>query len=232
MASINASTSGAGGLISTADATGNLSLQSGGTTVVALTSAGAAVTGTLSASGVITSASGIVPGYQYYVLNSGNTGTQATTAQSVLGVGVTLAASTQYEFQASFIFQKTAGTTSHTFGIGFGGTATLNNIQYVGFTGPAATTQPANATTMGSPLVFITNSASSITTTYSAISTASSLICIVMQGTISINAGGTFIPQYTLSAAPGGAYTTQVGSYIKIAPLGASGSNISIGSWA
>ncbi len=51
MASINASTSGAGGLISTADATGNLSLQSGGTTVVALTSAGAAVTGTLSATG-------------------------------------------------------------------------------------------------------------------------------------------------------------------------------------
>jgi len=51
MASINASTSGAGGVITTADATGNLSLQSGGTTVVAVTSSGTAVTGTLSASG-------------------------------------------------------------------------------------------------------------------------------------------------------------------------------------
>lgn len=58
MASINASTSGAGGVITTADATGNLSLQSGGTTVVALTSAGAAVTGTLSSSGVSTFAAG------------------------------------------------------------------------------------------------------------------------------------------------------------------------------
>jgi len=58
MASINASTSGAGGLISTADATGNLSLQSGGTTVVALTAAGAAVTGTGSVSGDLSFNSG------------------------------------------------------------------------------------------------------------------------------------------------------------------------------
>jgi hypothetical protein len=51
MASINASTSGPGGIITSGDTSGNLSLQSGGTTVVALTSAGAAVTGTLSATG-------------------------------------------------------------------------------------------------------------------------------------------------------------------------------------
>lgn len=48
---INASTTA--GLVQTADTTGNLSLQSGGTTILALTSAGAAVTGTLSSSGTI-----------------------------------------------------------------------------------------------------------------------------------------------------------------------------------
>ena len=52
MASINASTSGPGGIITSGDTSGNLSLQSGGTTVVALTSAGAAVTGTLSVDGL------------------------------------------------------------------------------------------------------------------------------------------------------------------------------------
>jgi len=52
--SINASTSGGGGVITTADATGNLDLQSGGSTVVAVTSTGATVTGTLTASGVST----------------------------------------------------------------------------------------------------------------------------------------------------------------------------------
>lgn len=47
--SINASTSGAGGVITTADNTGNLNIQSGGSTVLALTSSGVAITGTLSA---------------------------------------------------------------------------------------------------------------------------------------------------------------------------------------
>jgi len=42
---INASTSA--GLVQTADTSGNLSLQSGGTTILALTSAGATVTGTM-----------------------------------------------------------------------------------------------------------------------------------------------------------------------------------------
>jgi hypothetical protein len=53
---INASTSA--GVVTTADTSGNLNLQSNGTTIVALTSTGAAVTGTLSASGVTTFANG------------------------------------------------------------------------------------------------------------------------------------------------------------------------------
>lgn len=52
--SINASTSGGGGVIVSSDATGNLNLQSGGTTVVAVTSAGATVTGALAVSGAVT----------------------------------------------------------------------------------------------------------------------------------------------------------------------------------
>jgi hypothetical protein len=48
--SINAITTGSGGVITTADNSGNLNLQSGGTTVAAVTSSGVAVTGTLSAS--------------------------------------------------------------------------------------------------------------------------------------------------------------------------------------
>ena len=52
--SINASTSGGGGVITTADSSGNLNIQSGGSTVVAVTSSGATVTGTLAATGGIT----------------------------------------------------------------------------------------------------------------------------------------------------------------------------------
>ena len=227
MASINASTSGAGGVITTADATGNLSLQSGGTTIAALTSTGMAVTGTLSASGVITSASGIVPGYQYYELNTGYTGSNVATAQMAFGVGVTLASSTIYEFEYNYALSKTAGTTSHTISILFGGTATINNIGYTAISinnTADLTSRTAAVATYGSSLSSIGTSNATVLATVSHIFHA--------KGIVSINAGGTFIPQYILSAAPGGAYTTQIGGYFKIAPLGASGSNITIGSWA
>ncbi len=48
---INAKTSGAGGLETTADNTGNINIQSGGSTVMEVTSAGVAVTGSLTQNG-------------------------------------------------------------------------------------------------------------------------------------------------------------------------------------
>jgi len=56
---IAAITTGVGGVVTTADATGNLSLLSGTTTIVAVTSTGAAVTGTLAVSGVTTLTGGL-----------------------------------------------------------------------------------------------------------------------------------------------------------------------------
>ena len=51
---IAAITTGTGGVVTTADSSGDLSLLSGTTTVVAVTSAGVAVTGTLAATGAVT----------------------------------------------------------------------------------------------------------------------------------------------------------------------------------
>lgn len=56
---IAAITTGVGGVVTTADATGNLSLLSGTTTVVAVTATGASVTGTLAVSGVTTLTGGL-----------------------------------------------------------------------------------------------------------------------------------------------------------------------------
>jgi hypothetical protein len=55
---IAAVTTSGGGVVTTADASGNLNLLAGTTTVVAITTAGAAVTGTLSATGITTVAAG------------------------------------------------------------------------------------------------------------------------------------------------------------------------------
>jgi hypothetical protein len=74
--------------------------------------------------------SGVVPSQQYYRLNTAYVGSNATGAQSIFGVGVSLSANTVYSFECSAIFTKTAGTTSHTMSSQFGGTATINNILY------------------------------------------------------------------------------------------------------
>jgi hypothetical protein len=171
---------------------------------------------------------GVVPGMQTYFLNSDFVGTTATTDQPIFGVGVTLSSSTVYRFRANFGMSKTVGTQSHTLALAFGGTATLNNIAYqpisnwrtIGFTGLSA---PDN-------VAFIQTASSTVVTTAGA--TSSRQFMAVYEGTVSVNAGGTFIPSYTLSASPTGAYSTAAGSFFEIWPIGASGSNVSIGAWA
>ena len=171
---------------------------------------------------------GVVPGMQYYVLNSTVAGANVNTAQNILGVGVTLSASTYYAFEAVYAISKTTGTTSHSIGLGFGGTATINNTNYLnaglfkstGFSGVTAPDVLSFIQTVNN-------------TTVTATTTGASVQYIAkISGTVSVNAGGTFIPQYTLSAAPGGAYTTAAGSYFLIYPIGAAGANVNVGTWA
>lgn len=164
----------------------------------------------------------------YFRLNATLAGSNVSTAQAVFGVGVTLAGSTVYAFDALYTLTKTAGTTSHTIGLGFGGTATINNIAH---SGAGVVITGSIPTTDSSAEAYASNSAVSQTAT-SANTAASLVFSYLIRGTVSINAGGTFIPQYTLSAAPGGAYSTLAGSYIRLVPIGAAGSNSSQGTWS
>jgi hypothetical protein len=177
---------------------------------------------------VSTNGAGLVQGQQYYRLNTAVAGANATGAQSIFGVGVTLVGSTVYEFELVVAMSHTAGATSHTVALGFGGTATVNNIAYdvTSHTDSAVFSSTGQTVTAS----FIQTASSSVIT--GAATTPFRSYVFILKGTVSINAGGTFIPQYTLSAAPGGAYTTAIGSYIKISALSASGANTSIGTWA
>jgi len=99
---IAAITTGAGGIVQTADASGNLSLLSGDTTVVAVTATGATVTGALGVTGVATLAAGAILGTPASGNLANCTGFPAVTmpAGSVL--------------QAAFISQDTMISTSVT----------------------------------------------------------------------------------------------------------------------
>ena len=166
-------------------------------------------------------------GALFYRLNADLAGANVTTAQNIFGVGVTLAGSTVYQFDSVILMTKTAGATSHTIGTGFGGTATVNNIGYSA-QGTANSTNPTYQANYGDA---VTTSTANQTIT-GALSSATMYAVLKLRGTVSINAGGTFIPQYTLSAAPGGAYSTLTGSYIRFVPIGTAGSNSSQGTWS
>jgi len=173
---------------------------------------------------------GIVPTQQYYRLDSAYAGSNATGAQSAFGVGVTLVGSTVYEFELVALFSKTAGATSHTFSFLFGGTATINNIGYFVFNNVSTIGAAAQGISGQGTYGFVQVATS--TTIASAVASATLTQVTTIKGTVSINAGGTFIPQYTLSAAPGGAYSTAAGSYIRINPLSASGAATNVGTWS
>jgi hypothetical protein len=166
-----------------------------------------------------------------YRLNAGVPGTQVLTAQNLLGVGITLNTNTIYEFEGWYSLYKTAGAVAHTISFGFGGTATINNIAWQLYSNYAASAS-------SNPNGLTVNMASSYyNTTGLVVSTGSltgaqSYYYGIVKGTVSINAGGTFIPQYLLSADPGGPYTTQIGTYFKVAPIGGANTNINIGGWA
>lgn len=159
----------------------------------------------------------------YYRLNTAVTlNSTIATAQSILGVGVSLLAGMQYEFELAFNL-NTSGVTSHTEAIGFGGTATLNNIH------AEVTRQPVSTTATAAQGAFLSAATNTVIT--GAITTAQNVNYLI-KGTVSVNAGGTFIPQFTFSAGPTGTSTIAIGAYMKLTPIAAAGSNAAIGTWA
>lgn len=179
---------------------------------------------------------GVIPGSQFYRLNSDYVGLNATGAQGIFGVGtggtgigVTLSSNTVYAFESIMTFTKTAGATSHTTSLGFGGTATVNNILYQNLRGGVSSS--SFPIVEAGPGTYTVNTASS-TAQSGAIASAGYAAVWRLLGNVSINAGGTFIPQLTLSAAPGGAYTTVAGSYFLIYPISTSGAATNVGTWS
>lgn len=182
---------------------------------------------------------GVVPGMQFYSHPlSGRAGAQTTANQSILGVGCTVTAGTLYQYQGRFNFFKTAGGTSHTMSYSWGGTATFVNNRIVtnmiiqssaqGYT-TQNTARTAYHYVMETPASFAFSGS---------IASAFYTTNIMVDGLFVANTTGTLIPQYSLSADPGGAYTASAGNYLAIWPVSAPNltssntANVSIGTWA
>jgi len=174
-------------------------------------------------------ARGVSPSMMTYRLDAFLAGANSTATQKVFGVGVTLAASTVYAFNALYLFNKSTGAFSHYFSLSFGGTATVNNIQYQGLYNREGLTPTSDYISSAGSIFAQSKTAFQAVST---IASSSQTVQFILNGTVSINGSGTFIPEYTLSAAPGAAYSTLAGSAFYIWPIGAAGANTSVGPWA
>lgn len=159
------------------------------------------------------------------ILDSTQTGSNATGAQNWFPTNgaANVEAGTVYEFEGVLNMTRSAGASSHTTSLQFGGTATLTSILWRAScnTGDTLANAAQNHAAGRSASAVVVKAASTSTTEE---------VSLHVQGTIKVNAAGTFIPQFSYSAAPGGAPTMQLGSFFKLTKKGA-GFNTR-GTWA
>lgn len=156
-----------------------------------------------------------INGILFKVLSADATGTNVATAQPWFPTagGVTVAASTTYLFEGLLYLTRAAGVTSHTTSLLFGGTATLTSLHYDApcISGDTGANSPINSTVVTGAAAAVVKAAST---------SATEVIEVRVSGVVRVNAGGTFIPQFQFSAAPGGAPTVKADSFFRMFPIG------------
>jgi hypothetical protein len=152
-------------------------------------------------------------------------GLNATGNQSIFGRSFVLDGSRLYRYEMVVLMTKSTGATSSQFQTGFGGTAVINKMTRCGDGVLLSSAADINTSNNVTPfMIFATESNLMINTGYDTPTTlAIQKFMWREQGLIEITTGGTLIPQYSLSVAPGGNFTTQPGSYFSIFPLAESG---------
>ena len=160
----------------------------------------------------------------YYRKNTATTLSSATGNQSIFALtnGVTVLANTTYEIECEFQL-TTSGTTSHTESFGFTlATATVTNMG-------VEVNRLAGSTTSSALGIYLT-SVTPVAVTGNLTTAQTGMYRV--KGTISFGTGGSINPVIAFSAAPGGTSTIVLGSWMKMTPVGTTGANVSIGTWA
>jgi hypothetical protein len=157
-----------------------------------------------------------------YTLSNVNTAQQAFNAST--NGAITLPGSSSYLIEGNYVITNT-GTTSHTWAVLFGGTATLTSGQLTA-TAVSATSSAVAASSTG----YTTTLGTAFVVT-AASTSATENVSITFYGVARINAAGTFIPQVKLSAAPGGAQKMLANSWIKLTPFGTNTAT-TLGAWS
>lgn len=172
----------------------------------------------------------LIDGSALSILAADFTGQNATGAQPFFPTGqdaFTLEAGTAYLIEGHISTLRSAGTTSHTTSVLFGGTATFTMARYscacrYGARAAATPVRPYTADYKGT-----TPSTAQVASLASTIAQSK---VFDFDGMLIVNAAGTLIPQFQYSAAPGGAPTIELGSYFRLTPVGVAAVT-RIGAW-
>lgn len=116
-----------------------------------------------------------------------------------------------YFFELFALLTRTGGTTSHTTTFLFGGTAVKSGSGWAYVVAAAST--PASVSTQGGRFIPNLTTGQLLGSTNA---TAGEFLQVHIFGSFRVTTGGTFIPQFQYSAAPGGAPTLAANSYCKV----------------
>lgn len=174
---------------------------------------------------------GVLFGYQ--TANYLPTSTTAmTTAQAVFNVStngaVTVSGNQTYMFEGMYTI-TCATTAAHVYQLGFGGNATVASIGYQVYCTPNST-----ATQVSTAANCLYVSTTALTNIAPSQTSSVEVTNIFLNGIVSFNGGGTFIPQFAMSTpatVPTTSITISKGSYIGLWPVG-NATTKTVGSWS
>ena len=159
---------------------------------------------------------GVSPSIMFSSVQADFTLIDGTTAQNAFPIPqdtITLPAATTYFFDGQYVINS--GTTTHITSMGFTGTATITACTFT------TISVPMSAPSGGAVRAQDMNYFSGVTGGNFNSTNTSAFNIVNFEGMVRILAAGTFIPQITFSAAPGGTNLMKVGSYIRLYPVGA-----------
>lgn len=149
-------------------------------------------------------------------LSADEAGQNINTAQPWFPTGgaVELWPNARYYFRGQLWLARAAGTTSHTTALLFGGTAQITTIDYL------AGCKTGDTNALAAPS-WIRGAAATALVVKAASTAAAENMIAAVEGYLSTGMGGTLIPRFQYSAAPGGAPTIKRGTFFMLQAIGA-----------
>lgn len=177
---------------------------------------------------------GIIPSQQQFVLNATRNLTAGTTsAQSLFGKTVDLAANTRYYYEINAYFAKNgSGSNQPTINYGLAVTGGGSLFSHFYTVNSSVTSTVASVASGSQMFNYITTGFSTGVPITGAMPISVSYARVLIKGYIDVNVAGTVNFQIAFSDAPNTSCSVQPRSGVYIYPVGPAGTDTSVGTWA